>query len=126
MFKKVLNNIKSLRETLKNPDQNDTLFRRVLSSKYLAAYAVVSNVVIILYFYPKYNTNDYRHSYTRAISRRVGKLMHITIPTFLREPLYNLYIKTYNVNRDEIEESNLKSYKNFQEFFIRKIKVIIF
>lgn len=43
------------------------------------------------------------------------------IPVFLRETLYGLYGRTYNVDREEIVKP-LKDFNNFIEFFTREVK----
>lgn len=55
------------------------------------------------------------------ISRFVGLLSVLYIPEFLREFLFSLYIKAYQVEESEIELP-LKSYHNFRCFFTRKLK----
>jgi hypothetical protein len=123
MFKKLIKNLYILKESLKNPQEKQRLFEKAVSSKYLLGYLIFSNIFGFIFFFPKINNNNYDLSYTRYISRKIGKLMDITIPEFLRSPIYNLYIKFFGVDINDLEETDLKKYKNIQEFFIRKVKV---
>jgi hypothetical protein len=123
MFKKIFNNIYVLKEQLKTPEQRNQLFRRLISSKYLLSYIIVSNILGCAFFLPKFNKSNYEASYTRYLSRKIGKIMEISIPEFLRKTIYGIYIKVFNVDKTELEEPNLKSYLNIQEFFTRKINV---
>lgn len=46
----------------------------------------------------------------------------MTVPTFLRSTLYGAYVNAYNCNMEEAQDSHLKSYRSFAEFFNRPLK----
>ncbi len=58
----------------------------------------------------------------KSMSRLWGKFNNVTLPLWLRDPGYRLYSYIFGVNIDEIEEEDLKTYKNLGEFFYRKLK----
>lgn len=58
----------------------------------------------------------------KTISRLWGYVNSIDLPVFLRSPLYRLYAAIFGVNLDEMENPDLKSYKNLSEFFYRTLK----
>lgn len=58
----------------------------------------------------------------KTISRLWGYVNSIDLPVFLRSPLYRLYSAIFGVNLDEMENPDLKSYKNLSEFFYRTLK----
>uniref|UniRef100_A0A8C6SND5 Phosphatidylserine decarboxylase proenzyme, mitochondrial n=1 Tax=Neogobius melanostomus TaxID=47308 RepID=A0A8C6SND5_9GOBI len=64
----------------------------------------------------------YRSFPTRMISRVWGKINGVDLPTFLRKPLYSLYIWTFGVNMQEAAVEDLHFYKNLGEFFRRRLK----
>ena len=47
---------------------------------------------------------------------------HLTIPKFLRPIFFGQFCKTFRINQQEIENP-LLYYKNFDEFFTRKLKI---
>lgn len=55
------------------------------------------------------------------VSKVAGKVCDITIPVQLREKIYSLYMKIYNIPLDEIKEKDLNKYNTINEFFIREI-----
>ncbi|KAK7904124.1 hypothetical protein WMY93_016731 [Mugilogobius chulae] len=59
---------------------------------------------------------------TRMISRVWGKINAVDLPTFLRKPIYSLYIWTFGVNMQEAAVEDLHFYKNLGEFFRRRLK----
>ena len=89
----------------------------------LFIYTIVTNGIGLLYYIGKNNIDTYNMSYSRFMSRCTGKIMNITVPTFLRKYVYGFYIKFYNVNKDEIKEQNLSTYRSLKDFFIREIDV---
>lgn len=58
----------------------------------------------------------------KAISRLWGKVNSINLPVWLRSPSYMMYSYTFGVNLDEMQEPDLKTYKNLSEFFYRTLK----
>ncbi|KAI5949648.1 PSD1 [Candida margitis] len=58
----------------------------------------------------------------KTISRLWGYVNSIDLPVFLRSPSYRLYSAIFGVNLDEMENPDLKSYKNLSEFFYRTLK----
>ncbi|CAD1809908.1 phosphatidylserine decarboxylase [Candida parapsilosis] len=58
----------------------------------------------------------------KTISRLWGYVNSIDLPVFLRSPSYRLYAAIFGVNLDEMENPDLKSYKNLSEFFYRTLK----
>lgn len=64
----------------------------------------------------------YRSFPTRIISRVWGRINAVDLPTFLRKPLYSLYIWTFGVNMQEAAVEDLHFYKNLGEFFRRRLK----
>ncbi|XP_033843580.1 phosphatidylserine decarboxylase proenzyme, mitochondrial isoform X2 [Periophthalmus magnuspinnatus] len=64
----------------------------------------------------------YRSFPTRVISRVWGKINAVDLPTFLRKPIYSLYIWTFGVNMQEAAVEDLHFYKNLGEFFRRRLK----
>jgi phosphatidylserine decarboxylase len=66
----------------------------------------------------------YLYSYLplNTLSRLWGNFNNINLPIALREPGFKLYSYIFGVNLDEMQNPNLKSYKNLSEFFYRQIK----
>ncbi|KAJ8326825.1 phosphatidylserine decarboxylase 1 [Batrachochytrium dendrobatidis] len=66
------------------------------------------------------------HVYTclpfRAISRAWGWMNNLTVPEYLRSPLFTLYSKAFGCNLDEMLEPDLNTYPNLAEFFYRELK----
>ncbi|KAJ3218545.1 phosphatidylserine decarboxylase 1 [Dinochytrium kinnereticum] len=58
----------------------------------------------------------------REASRLWGWLNGLTVPTFLRTPLYKTYSYAFGCNLDEMLDEDLKSYPNLGEFFYRRLK----
>ncbi|XP_041706611.1 phosphatidylserine decarboxylase proenzyme, mitochondrial isoform X2 [Coregonus clupeaformis] len=59
---------------------------------------------------------------TRLLSRAWGRLNQVELPTWLRKPVYSLYIWTFGVNMQEAAVEDLIQYRNLGEFFRRKLK----
>ncbi|KAG7476478.1 hypothetical protein MATL_G00083280 [Megalops atlanticus] len=59
---------------------------------------------------------------TRLLSRAWGRLNQVDLPTWLRKPVYSLYIWTFGVNMKEAAVEDLHHYRNLSEFFRRKLK----
>ncbi|XP_056601283.1 phosphatidylserine decarboxylase proenzyme, mitochondrial isoform X2 [Triplophysa dalaica] len=59
---------------------------------------------------------------TRLLSRAWGRLNQVELPTWLRKPIYSLYIWTFGVNMKEAAVEDLQLYRNLGEFFRRKLK----
>ncbi|XP_059214521.1 phosphatidylserine decarboxylase proenzyme, mitochondrial isoform X2 [Centropristis striata] len=64
----------------------------------------------------------YRSFPTRLLSRAWGRLNGMDLPTWLRKPVYSLYIWTFGVNMQEAAVEDLHQYKNLGEFFRRRLK----
>ncbi|XP_040915297.1 phosphatidylserine decarboxylase proenzyme, mitochondrial isoform X2 [Toxotes jaculatrix] len=63
------------------------------------------------------------HSFpTRLLSRTWGRLNGVELPTWLRKPVYSLYIWTFGVNMQEAAVEDLHQYRNLGEFFRRRLK----
>lgn len=123
MFKKILDFKNKCKNIYKDEKLLNEFLIRTLTSKKLFAYILISNLVGMVYWSAVINENNFEKSWTRFISRKIGKIGDFTIPEFLRNTIYSIYIKSYNVNRDEILDQNLKNYKNIKQFFIREIDV---
>ncbi|XP_075993429.1 phosphatidylserine decarboxylase proenzyme, mitochondrial isoform X4 [Genypterus blacodes] len=64
----------------------------------------------------------YRSFPTRLLSRAWGRLNDLNLPTWLRKPIYSLYIWTFGVNMKEAAVEDLHHYRNLGEFFRRRLK----
>ncbi|XP_078812558.1 phosphatidylserine decarboxylase proenzyme, mitochondrial isoform X3 [Oryzias latipes] len=64
----------------------------------------------------------YRSFPTRFLSRAWGRLNEMNLPTWLRKPIYSLYIWTFGVNMQEAAVEDLHHYRNLGEFFRRRLK----
>ncbi|KAE8634519.1 hypothetical protein XENTR_v10002335 [Xenopus tropicalis] len=64
----------------------------------------------------------YKSVPTRLLSRAWGRLNQVELPTWLRKPVYQLYIWTFGVNMKEAAVEDLHQYRNLSEFFRRKLK----
>ncbi|KAF7659712.1 hypothetical protein LDENG_00294010 [Lucifuga dentata] len=64
----------------------------------------------------------YRSFPTRLLSRVWGRLNGLDLPTWLRKPVYSLYIWTFGVNMQEAAVEDLHHYRNLGEFFRRRLK----
>ncbi|XP_072227707.1 phosphatidylserine decarboxylase proenzyme, mitochondrial isoform X1 [Leuresthes tenuis] len=64
----------------------------------------------------------YRSFPTRLLSRAWGRLNGLDLPTWLRKPIYSLYIWTFGVNMQEAAVEDLHHYRNLGEFFRRRLK----
>lgn len=58
----------------------------------------------------------------KAFSRIWGKFSEITLPVWLRVPVYKFYAWIFGCNLYEMAEQDLKKIKNFSEFFYRELK----
>ncbi|XP_030624336.1 phosphatidylserine decarboxylase proenzyme, mitochondrial isoform X2 [Chanos chanos] len=64
----------------------------------------------------------YKSIPTRLLSRAWGRLNQVDLPTWLRKPIFSLYIWTFGVNMKEAAVEDLHHYRNLGEFFRRKLK----
>ncbi|XP_014344925.1 phosphatidylserine decarboxylase proenzyme, mitochondrial isoform X1 [Latimeria chalumnae] len=70
----------------------------------------------------KWEVALYKTIPTRLLSRAWGRLNQVELPTWLRKPVYSLYIWTFGVNMKEAAVEDLHHYRNLSEFFRRKLK----
>lgn len=123
MFKKIINFTQEFRSNFRDPKKFQIMINKIITLKNIFSLLIISNVAGFIIFTRKIN-EQVEISFTRYLSRKIGSISNITIPSFLRNKLYGLYIQLYNVNKDEILEQDLTKYKNIKEFFIRQINVI--
>lgn len=123
MFKKFLGGLKEIKSTFKDERKKSEFIANIFTSKKLVIYGLTCNIIGIAYFMGKVNDKNLDLSMSRWVSRKVGRVGDITIPTFLRKYVYTGYMKMYNINKEEILDQNLENYKTIKEFFIRKIDV---
>ncbi|XP_060699780.1 phosphatidylserine decarboxylase proenzyme, mitochondrial isoform X2 [Chiloscyllium punctatum] len=71
---------------------------------------------------PAWQVGLYKTIPTRLLSRAWGRLNQVELPTWMRKPVYNLYIWTFGVNMKEAAVEDLQHYRNLSEFFRRKLK----
>ncbi|KPP68372.1 phosphatidylserine decarboxylase proenzyme-like, partial [Scleropages formosus] len=71
---------------------------------------------------PRTQVALYKSIPTRLLSRAWGRLNQVDLPTWLRKPIYSLYIWTFGVNMKEAAVEDLHHYRNLNEFFRRKLK----
>ncbi|KAK1787943.1 hypothetical protein P4O66_016430, partial [Electrophorus voltai] len=71
---------------------------------------------------PTSRVTIYKSIPTRLLSRAWGRLNQVDLPTWLRKPIYSLYIWTFGVNMKEAAVEDLQHYRNLGEFFRRKLK----
>ncbi|XP_029427473.1 phosphatidylserine decarboxylase proenzyme, mitochondrial isoform X4 [Rhinatrema bivittatum] len=71
---------------------------------------------------PTSRVSLYKSVPTRLLSRAWGRLNQVELPTWLRKPVYSLYIWTFGVNMKEAAVEDLHQYRNLSEFFRRKLK----
>ncbi|XP_054468705.1 phosphatidylserine decarboxylase proenzyme, mitochondrial isoform X2 [Anoplopoma fimbria] len=64
----------------------------------------------------------YRSFPTRILSRAWGRMNGVDLPTWLRKPVFSLYIWTFGVNMQEAAVEDLHHYRNLGEFFRRRLK----
>ncbi|KAI8801750.1 phosphatidylserine decarboxylase-domain-containing protein [Cladochytrium replicatum] len=58
----------------------------------------------------------------RSLSRVWGELNNLTVPMWLREPLYSSYAYLFDCNIEEAKVPDYKAYRNLGEFFYRELK----
>ncbi|XP_062414838.1 phosphatidylserine decarboxylase proenzyme, mitochondrial isoform X3 [Pungitius pungitius] len=80
------------------------------------------NYHICFFFSLFYVVALYRSFPTRLLSRAWGRLNGVELPTWLRRPVYSLYIWTFGVNMQEAAVEDLIHYRNLGEFFRRRLK----
>ncbi|XP_050965169.1 phosphatidylserine decarboxylase proenzyme, mitochondrial isoform X1 [Labeo rohita] len=71
---------------------------------------------------PTSRVTIYKSIPTRLLSRAWGRLNQVDLPTWLRKPIFRLYIWTFGVNMKEAAVEDLQHYRNLGEFFRRKLK----
>ncbi|XP_075034825.1 phosphatidylserine decarboxylase proenzyme, mitochondrial-like isoform X2 [Mixophyes fleayi] len=64
----------------------------------------------------------YSRAPTRLLSRLWGLLNEVSLPRWLRRPLFSMYIWAFSVNMAEAEVEDLNRYKNLGELFRRPLK----
>ncbi|XP_042612951.1 phosphatidylserine decarboxylase proenzyme, mitochondrial-like isoform X2 [Cyprinus carpio] len=70
----------------------------------------------------EFQVSIYKSIPTRLLSRAWGRLNQVDLPTWLRKPVFRLYIWTFGVNMKEAAIEDLQHYRNLGEFFRRKLK----
>ncbi|XP_016309579.1 phosphatidylserine decarboxylase proenzyme, mitochondrial-like isoform X2 [Sinocyclocheilus anshuiensis] len=70
----------------------------------------------------EFQVTIYKSIPTRLLSRAWGRLNQVDLPTWLRKPIFRLYIWTFGVNMKEAAVEDLQHYRNLGEFFRRKLK----
>ncbi|KAE8634521.1 hypothetical protein XENTR_v10002335 [Xenopus tropicalis] len=88
---------------------------------YLLPFAVLKPLVRVGWR-PTSRVAIYKSVPTRLLSRAWGRLNQVELPTWLRKPVYQLYIWTFGVNMKEAAVEDLHQYRNLSEFFRRKLK----
>ncbi len=122
-MKKILGSFKQAVNITKDERKSQEALQKIFTSKKLFIYGLLFNVVGVGIYMYKFNENNYDMSLSRLVSRIAGRFGDITIPKFLRKPVYTAYMKIYNVNFEEITDKNLENYKCVKDFFIREINV---
>ncbi len=84
---------------------------------------VFGGILCFAFLYPFFNNSNLNLSFTRIVSRLIGKLGNCKLPLFIRSTVLNGYIKVFNVNKEEILDQELNNYETVKDFFIRKINV---
>ncbi|EOB07774.1 Phosphatidylserine decarboxylase proenzyme [Anas platyrhynchos] len=64
----------------------------------------------------------YKSVPTRLLSQALRRLNQVELPTWLRKPVYSMYIWTFRLNMKEAAVEDLHHYRNLSEFFCRKLK----
>ncbi|KAM4608188.1 phosphatidylserine decarboxylase proenzyme, mitochondrial-like [Discoglossus pictus] len=64
----------------------------------------------------------YSRAPTRLLSRLWGLINDVSLPRWLRRPLFSVYIWAFSVNMEEAEEEDLNRYRNLGELFRRPLK----
>ena len=123
MFKNLFAGLRELRSNIKDEKKKNDILLNVLTSKKLFIFGMSLNVLGLAYFMSIGNNSNLDFSMSRYVSRKVGKIGDITIPSFMRKYVYSGYMKIYNINKEEILDQDLENYKTIKEFFIRKIDV---
>uniref|UniRef100_A0A914YU43 phosphatidylserine decarboxylase n=1 Tax=Panagrolaimus superbus TaxID=310955 RepID=A0A914YU43_9BILA len=75
---------------------------------------------------PKHYYSDWKlRLYTSlplaGVSRSFGYVSRLTVPTFLREPIFGAFARAYDCRIDEAIEKDLRAYPNFAAFFNRPL-----
>lgn len=122
-FKNISSKFKEASSLISDKRRLNELIMNKMSLKKFMLFVIISNVTGIAYFTNKYNNSNYDLSLSRYLSRKFGNITNIPLPLFLREYVYKGYMKLYKINKEEILNSDLRSYKTIKEFFIREIKV---
>jgi phosphatidylserine decarboxylase len=58
----------------------------------------------------------------RTLSRMWGTVTHTDLPEFMRKPVYRAWAYMFQSNLSEAEETDLRTYRNLAEFFVRRLK----
>ncbi|TPX72889.1 phosphatidylserine decarboxylase [Spizellomyces sp. 'palustris'] len=69
-----------------------------------------------------WHVHAYGYLPLRTISRMWGWLNNLTVPLWLREPLYKSYATMFGCNLEEMEDPDLTHYPNLAAFFYRTLK----
>lgn len=126
IFKKRIRQLGNLIRIMRDPEDRRIFLLSKMTLKNFIIFGLVTNVFSTLVLMPIYNETYINLSLSRLVSRIVGRLGEINLPTFMRRGILESYIKFYRVNKEEILDPELTNYKTIKEFFIRKIKVKFF
>lgn len=97
-----------------------------ISNYFLKSFSILKYLLLTILSYLSVLIT-FSHSFTRIItviiSKIVGFIISIPVPYYLRAIVYNIYIKIYKVNKNDIKNKNLYSYRSINDFFIREIDI---
>lgn len=69
-----------------------------------------------------YELAAYRALPLRNMSRLWGRVNSLQLPRPLRKPILGMYVRAFNCNLDEAEDSSLANYASLGDFFRRALK----
>ncbi len=110
-------------QVMSNSEDRKIYLSSKLKLKNFIYYSLIINSVLSFTILTFINDSYIDLLFNRYFSRIAGKLTEIKIPKFLREEIYNYYIKFYKINKDDILNSELANYETFKDFYIREINV---
>ncbi len=108
---------------MRDPQQRRTFLLSKMTLKNFIVFGLLTNVVSTFVLMPIYNDTYINLSLSRFVSRIAGRIGDIKLPMFMRQHIFETYMKIYKVNKEEILDQELNNYNTIKEFFIRKINV---